>query len=325
MLPIQEAELPASPSPSLEDFHTLHLILNDLRAGNLSSAIAWAAREAIFLDTRSSQLEFSLHRSRFLRIALGRESSSSSRDDDMDSVMDGEEGNDHFMEAREHHDNLSDPDGDEMDEDGMSMHASTSKLIHNGNHLNADGDIPALSTIEKALVYGREHFRPTQSSHLDEIKRLYTFLLFLPDSRMEADLSIYSRESLMMRIPPPYHSFLDEELMHGPSLAPLFQREFTARQGVARDAPLKVAVEVGAGGALNIIIKVRSLMKEKGNEWSQADELPVSQIFFQSLGYADSVFLIRSRFLSLRIFDFIARLHVQYRKSKGQKRTRQRC
>lgn len=83
----------------------------------------------------------------------------------------------------------------------------------------------------------------------------------------------------MARIPQPYHCFLDNDEMHANALAPLFQREFAARQGVAREAPLKVAVEVGAGGALNIIIKVRALMKEKGNEWSQADELPVRVSF----------------------------------------------
>jgi len=245
----------------------------------LSSAIAWTSKETEFLDARSSQLEFALHRSRFLRIALGNEKASIYSDDDCDdedSGMEGEESHDHFMEAKEHHDMLSDPDGEAMGNEEEAGRERVLDLKNSRKILNADGDIPATSTAEAALLYGRQHFRPTQPFHLDEIKRLFTFLLFLPDSRLsDADL-LFNQEALMLRIPKAYHYFLDEDQMHGPTLAPLFQREYTARQGVAREAPLKVAVEVGAGGALNIIVKVRSLMKEKGNEWSQADELPVS-------------------------------------------------
>lgn len=263
--------MPATESHSLEEFHALHLILTEIRMGNLSSAIEWATKEADFLDGRSSQLEFALHRSRFLQIALGKEKSGNHIDDDEDS------GGDQFMEARDHHDQLSDPDGEEMDEDDKSLHRSSSNQTYSGKALNADGDIQAMSTAEEALVYGRQHFRPSQAAHFDEIKRLFTFLLFLPDSRLSPD-ELHDHNSLTIRIPSVYHYFLDEDQMHSSTLAPLFQREFTARQGVAREAPLKVAVEVGAGGALNIIIKVRSLMKEKGNEWSQADELPVSDM-----------------------------------------------
>jgi hypothetical protein len=271
---LQEANLPGTASPSLEDFHKLHLILGDIRSGSLSSAIAWASREADFLDARSSQLEFALHRSRFLRIALGKERMNAESDDEENNEADG----DRFMEAREHNDQLIDVDGEDMDEDDQLQQDRGSDRIVAGKALDADGDVQELSNTEEALLYGRHHFRPTQAAHLDEIKRLFTFLLFLPDSRTSAD-ELQNAKTLLYRIPKPYHCFLDEDLMHSSALAPLFQRDFTARQGVAREAPLKVAVEVGAGGALNIIIKVRSLMKEKGNEWSQADELPVSVIF----------------------------------------------
>jgi hypothetical protein len=270
---MQEARLPGTESPSLEDFHKLHLILGDIKSGNLSSAIAWASREADFLDARSSQLEFALHRSRFLRIALGKERMSVDSDEEEANGIDDV---DHFMEAREHHDQLVDIDGEDMDEDDRGPHTGSLDRTYAGKALDADGDVQELSNTEEALLYGRKHFRPTQAAHLDEIKRLFTFLLFLPDSRTAAE-DFEDVKTLLQRIPRPYHCFLDEDLMHGSTLAPLFQRDFTARQGVAREAPLKVAVEVGAGGALNIIIKVRSLMKEKGNEWSQADELPVSR------------------------------------------------
>ncbi|UZJ51796.1 hypothetical protein CBS101457_001116 [Exobasidium rhododendri] len=271
-----ESKLPQTPPSYIGDFQALHSTLTDIRSGHLSTAIDWTERESAFLEARSSQLEFALHRSRFLRIALGKERTSDQGEMDEDDDMEGEASNDQFMEAKEHHDTQSDPDGEAMeDEEYIQRDASPSTKFAR-KRLNADGDLPTTSRAEAALLYGRQHLRPTQPMHLEEIKRLFTFLLFLPDSHVHGGAETpFDKESLLLRIPSAYHYFLDEDQMHGPTLAPLFQREYTARQGVAREAPLKVAVEVGAGGALNIIIKVRSLMKEKGNEWSQADELPV--------------------------------------------------
>lgn len=76
-------------------------------------------------------------------------------------------------------------------------------------------------------------------------------------------------------VPPNYHHFLDPIQVHAPYLVPLFQVEFCAINKLAREAPLKTAVEVGTGGALMKIMKVRQVMKQRGNEWSQANELPV--------------------------------------------------
>ncbi|PWN35330.1 uncharacterized protein FA14DRAFT_121738 [Meira miltonrushii] len=199
-------------------FQMLHNITTEIKRGELSQAIAWATQESDFLAARRSPLEFNLHRSRFIRIALGMERWS--------------------------------PSSGGYETEGDELH-----------------EIPSTYA---ALRYGQQYLVSRKGARLEEIQKLFTFLLFLHDVR-----EALPRELLLARIPEPYHIFLDEDEMHGHSLAPLFQREFTARQGVAREAPLKVAVEVGASGALNIIIKVRTLMKEKGNEWSQADELPV--------------------------------------------------
>jgi len=241
-------------------------------------------------------------------------------DDEDNNEADG----DHFMEAREHNDQLIDVDGEEMDEDDHLQHDRISDRIISGKALDADGDVQDLSNTEEALLYGRQYFRPTQAAHLDEIKRLFTFLLFLPDSRTSAD-ELQDKQTLLYRIPRPYHCFLDEDLMHSSALAPLFQRDFTARQGVAREAPLKVAVEVGAGGALNIIIKVRSLMKEKGNEWSQADELPVSEILCRKKTLRLIDLEYRSRYHYRPICDSIAPLHVLFQKSRVRKRIHRLC
>lgn len=64
--------------------------------------------------------------------------------------------------------------------------------------------------------------------------------------------------------------------MHSAALVPLFEAEWCARMNVAKEAPLKLVVEVGAGGALIRIEKAKAKMKKSGNEWSQANELPVS-------------------------------------------------
>lgn len=135
------------------------------------------------------------------------------------------------------------------------------------------------SPIEEAMHYGRKHFGHHRATHLGEVQRLYTFILFLPPTGL-ADPDAGSQSDYLARmrrqVPFVYHRFLDADKMHQPLLEPMFQADFCARNQLARDPPLKVAVEVGIGGALRQIMKVRQIMKMKGNEWSQADELPVS-------------------------------------------------
>lgn len=244
-------------------FQMLHNITTEIKRGELSQAIAWATQESDFLAARRSPLEFNLHRSRFIRIALGIERWSPSSGG---YETEGDEGSDKFVDSHEHQqDAIMDPDGENMDEDEEHHSAQTHVPMY-----DADGELHEIPSTYAALRYGQQYLVSKPGARLEEIQKLFTFLLFLHDIREALPM-----ELLLARIPEPYHIFLNEDEMHGHSLAPLFQREFTARQGVAREAPLKVAVEVGASGALNIIIKVRTLMKEKGNEWSQADELPV--------------------------------------------------
>jgi hypothetical protein len=120
------------------------------------------------------------------------------------------------------------------------------------------------------MLYASEHLAAFHGTHLHEIQRLLTFILYIPPD------SPVSLEMLHIQVPAPYRSFLDAQAMHAPFLAPLLEAEWCAKEGVPREAPLRLAVEIGAGGALNRIAKVRAVMKQSGNEWSQADELPVS-------------------------------------------------
>ncbi|MCO5582988.1 hypothetical protein L7F22_036893 [Adiantum nelumboides] len=275
----KEAELSSSDKLPPGTFQTMVETIDDIKRGTLSRAISWAEQESDFLLARGSHLAFALHRSQMIRIALGHVKATADgvvvpargaeeRDGQVDEEVDEIEEDDHFVEAQERM--AMDPDGESVD--------AMSQSEHHFVNTDVDGDAPGrtYSNIEAALHYGRRHFRPTQPAHLDEMKRLFTFILFLPQvyqNRSSPPIPLSTAQ--LSVVPLSYHGFLDDAQMHSMSLLPLFQREFTARMGVSRDPPLKVAVEVGAGGALNRIIKVKTLMKERGNEWSQADELPV--------------------------------------------------
>lgn len=252
-----------------------------------------------------------------MRIALGHEQWSGQQA--FDDAMDGDDGSDKFVEAREHHDVVMDPDGEHMedDDDDEMMHSMTQSVTVS-KAFDADGESHFVSPTISALQYGKMHLKPRLPGHFEEIQRLVTFLAFLYD----ADPGL-SKSMLAHRIPATYHVFLNDDAMHANALAPLFQREFAARQGVAREAPLKVAVEVGAGGALNLIIKVRQLMKEKGNEWSQADELPVSATDANgSRSKADVINCTRSRSLCRLTSDSTVYSLARSQRSKVQKKTR---
>ena len=45
---------------------------------------------------------------------------------------------------------------------------------------------------------------------------------------------------------------------------------------MSKRPPLRVVGDIGGGGALVKIEKGRKIMRERKSEWSQADELPVS-------------------------------------------------
>ncbi|PWN18274.1 hypothetical protein BCV69DRAFT_252960 [Microstroma glucosiphilum] len=201
----RECGLPLPPS---HVYLQLANITSSIRAGNLDAAIQWAESNRNFLTSRSSNLEFALHRSQFLRIATGA---------------------------------------------GVTPFST----IH----------------IRKAVEYGRIHFRRHLGTHLATIQALFSFSLFLPPLQPNRLPTI---SELYEQVPFTYHHFLDAQQMHSPHLEPLFAIEYCARNAMSREAPLKIAVEVGvSGGALLKIHKARKVMKVRRNEWSQANELPI--------------------------------------------------
>ncbi|SPO36317.1 uncharacterized protein PSFLO_01788 [Pseudozyma flocculosa] len=256
-----EAALPVDPGVS-STFTDLHAILDSIRAGDLSPAIEWAERERPFLESRQSPLEFALHRSQFIRIATGA-SPSPLRGTAFQP-----------QRASSAAANL-DPDGENVEMEPIA---------------GADGasGCPGLSVQERelsqsntgcALAYLRQRFQPFLLDRLAEIKRMVALLAYCPRfppmAYDDVPMDAWTYEHFASHVPALYRPLLDPQLVHGPFLEPLFRLEYCARHRVAKEAPLAIGVEIGAGGALSHIIKVKTLMKERKNEWSQADELPV--------------------------------------------------
>lgn len=65
-------------------------------------------------------------------------------------------------------------------------------------------------------------------------------------------------------------------------LEPLFAKEYSASLGMSRQVPLRVVGDIGGGGALAKIEKCRRVLRERKNEWSQRDELPVRMLTLSS-------------------------------------------
>lgn len=173
-------------SPALECVYIyvterfLKLISNDNR---------WSMKNRPFLKSRSSPLEFYLHRSQYIRILLASEP----------------------------------PD----------------KVL--------------------AVSYANATLRPFHLEHKAEFQRLMTCILFLPEEKLRTS---------------PYAD-LASPSVHA-DLEPLFAKEYCASLGMSRQVPLRVVGDIGGGGALARIEKGRKVMRERKSEWSQTDELPVS-------------------------------------------------
>lgn len=171
---------------------------------------------------------------------------------------------------------------------------------------------PASSPIELAVQYGRAHFRRHMKQHMSEVQALYSFILYLPSSLPgdpDAGSPSEHLQYLYETVPFKYHRFLDNSAVHAAYLVPLFQADFCAYNHLARDAPLQTAVEVSASGALTKILKVRQVMKMRGNEWSQANELPVSVLVNVGSGFIEKQSADANPATTVSLFRLISRCH----------------
>ena len=219
-------------------------------------------------------LEYALHRSRFLRIALGFDTSEDF--DGMEEVRRLAAGRAVAPPHAPMVERYFDPDGEMVD--AMEMSVGDLAMPSRDSATQIGGW--AITNIDRAMCYGRQYFNAFSEHHLSEIQKLLTFLLFLPVIAYTSDLpaAALQPEELYEFVPAPYRQFLQTDKMHAPFLSSLFELEYCIRQGIAKDSPLRIAVDVGAGGALNKILKVRAVMKESKTEGSQAEELPVSKV-----------------------------------------------
>ncbi|WFD42087.1 hypothetical protein MPSI1_000725 [Malassezia psittaci] len=150
--------------------------------------------------------------------------------------------------------------------------------------LDDDQDFDLVSgpttNVHLAFAYGRRRFVPYLSTHLDEIQCIYTLLLFLPKFRVSANGtrldSSMNTEGLLSYVPWKYRALILSLRFDMKALYTRFHADYCAINRLPRPCALQASVDVGVNNALGRIHKVRSMMKDRHNEWSQADELPVS-------------------------------------------------
>ncbi|CAG8541111.1 7891_t:CDS:2 [Ambispora gerdemannii] len=107
----------------------------------------------------------------------------------------------------------------------------------------------------EALHYAQLNFQYFQTQHFREIQRLMCSLVYI--NRLESS---------------PYADLLSTE--GWTNIQNTFATDFCSLLGLSRESPLFISVTVGAT-ALPWLIKMATIMKEKKNEWSQQNELPV--------------------------------------------------
>jgi hypothetical protein len=119
-----------------------------------------------------------------------------------------------------------------------------------------DTDMDPAARILRAGAYAREAFQPFHLRYGGEIQKLVGAIAFwqnVPGS--------------------PYGRIFQSETAWD-DVATSFTKEFCSLLGLSADSPLYIAATAGAI-ALPILLKVRSIMKEKRTEWTTEQELPV--------------------------------------------------
>ncbi|KAG0142630.1 hypothetical protein CROQUDRAFT_662344 [Cronartium quercuum f. sp. fusiforme G11] len=243
------------PTTELGSCELLYQILDSIRSGDLTPALIWAQRHHDWLEARGSSLEFDLHRSQFVHLLT-----------DVDLASEAEE-------------EVNEKDEIEMDiesvNDGTPTQAKPIPLPHINDHHHPQSteskDCQPASVCspsqQRALEYAGIHFRNFFPNRWDEAIRLISSVLYapLPNLLRSPYSDFYQTADLGSQQP----------WVHAHHLVPLFTKEFYSNLKWSKELPLVVATDLGSGGALAKIAKVRSVMKEKRTEWSQADELPV--------------------------------------------------
>ncbi|KAJ3726010.1 CTLH/CRA C-terminal to lish motif domain-containing protein [Lentinula raphanica] len=109
-----------------------------------------------------------------------------------------------------------------------------------------------------AISYANAELRPYYHTHEAEFQRLFSCIMYLPLPRL---------------LTSPYADLASSSI-HS-DLETLFAKEYCANLGMSRQVPLRVVGDIGGGGALAKIEKCRRVLRERKNDWSQRDELPI--------------------------------------------------
>lgn len=125
--------------------------------------------------------------------------------------------------------------------------------------------------VQSALAYGGKHFNQLWTdARAPTICALSNAPLYMPFSRL---------------LTSPYAALFADYAERGDGvegrvpdtrLQAAFMAAFLRTIRLPKDSPLTVVTDVGGGGAMARIQKVRTVMKEKKTEWSAVGELPVS-------------------------------------------------
>jgi hypothetical protein len=129
------------------------------------------------------------------------------------------------------------------------------------------------SNVTEALQYGGHHFRRLLTAgRTDTITALLTAPVYMPINRLlkspyGAIFAPYANDPVGTH---------DSDVDRNAKLVASFSAAYLRAIGLPRDSPLSVVTDIGGGGAMAKIQKVRAVMKEKKTEWSAVGELPVS-------------------------------------------------
>lgn len=135
------------------------------------------------------------------------------------------------------------------------------------------------TNVHLAFMFGRRYFGPYLATQLEEIQSMYALLLFLPKFRVSPRGVPMERSKdaskMLTYVPWKYRTLLLSLRTDIGALAAQFRKDFYALSHMSQLCSLQASVDVGVNNALGRINKVRNVMKDRHNEWSQADELPV--------------------------------------------------
>ncbi|GJN90492.1 hypothetical protein Rhopal_003503-T1 [Rhodotorula paludigena] len=250
------APTPPALSPDLlESLRTLHAVLADLRAGVCTDALDWVADHPE--ADPDGDLEFALRKEEFIRLVLA------SGEGEGEGAAGG-----HAMETEPLLGAAAAPGTTAA---ATPLRRRKSSLLRSTDGTGgAPAHPPPDPHAQAALAYGGAHFRalltPARSA---TICALLTSPLYLPLPRLLAS---------------PYGALFAQHVGSGgagaggaavDALCAAFSAAYLSALELPRDSPLSVVTDVGGGGALAKIMKVRAVMKDKKTEWTAVGELPV--------------------------------------------------